>query len=609
MHMRKILILLSIHCACIHICYCQSPSITLILDNNRNWTSIVCPSIAASNDATNQVKSSDIEFQCNLIDQGTNLVDTPFHFTFFVELDTSITSKCPSIDECITVKLSQTEPKTIKVNAKTLKRCFSGKLKFRYELRHINRLVSAQSIEVVFGRKPNPPKQLSFRMNGTEILSLSGKLPGEECERDVLSALYVMKYEIRGEPGCQLVNHSNCHVFRLKGTDFELSCPLYTLCDSTAMCSAIVTAQVVGANRFGHLGDISRKFIKSLAFVTSRPITPNITTRTLNSLTVVFQKPVSCNAAYQHFQYKVSYKTYTSSVWVSVRDTICASEDQCSVYLAGLQMNTEYAVCIAYRNIFDLVTTYSNDVCTNASTAQLPCRAPTINEIIPMKIDNRFWRAIVHWVLLEDQDCWNDGLDGVINSTILRYYIVEVSDGNTTVDFKASPFANNSENGLSVLRYKHEYSVMLSSCNIYGCINGPRNYLFLKPAVHNTPYKPQQSHKQKVTETVLICVLSLLFLVASTILYLILRKQKQFHQRLRLKRKFTADDIQLVREDINFELNQVTSRGIIDTTATIIDNKEDLPNPVYVSKDEEMVIKIETRPLLACSIPENSTLV
>ena len=306
--MHTILTLFSIHCACIQLCCCQSPSVTLILNKNRNWTSIICPPVAL--DSINQITSSDVAFQCHLIERDKNRVDPPFHFTFFIGLDASVRSDCLLIDDCIAVKLLQTERQTIQVNARALQKCFSGKLKFRYEFRHINRLISAGTTDVIFARKPNPPKQLGFRMNGTEIVSLNGKFSGEECERDVLTANYIMKYEIRGEPGCQLVNHSNCHVSKLKGNDYGLMCPLYTLCASTAMCSAIVTAQVVGTNEYGHRGDISRKFIKSLAFVTSQPITPNITRRTFNSLTVLFQKPVSCNAAYQHFQYKISYKKY-----------------------------------------------------------------------------------------------------------------------------------------------------------------------------------------------------------------------------------------------------------------------------------------------------------
>uniref|UniRef100_A0A7M5WUN1 Uncharacterized protein n=1 Tax=Clytia hemisphaerica TaxID=252671 RepID=A0A7M5WUN1_9CNID len=601
---------------------CQRPSVSLLLHPDRNWSSIGCPSSVTNHDSqTDHFKDNNVRFICRLVERDKQIVDYPYHFTLFMMVDSKsiLNYGCQTIGHCFSISITQPGTDQIQIEIKTFKECFTGRIPFRFELRQINTLISAGTLNVIFARQVVVPLRLNFRLNQSMPIALDGNVD-IQCAEDFKTSVYEMVYSVRGKPECQTSNFTVCQKFQHGKDVFSISCPLDTVCDSDIMCSAIITAQIFTYNKFGQMSKPSRKFSKSLAFLTSRgEIDLNITGQTLNTMTFSFQRPVSCTEVHQHFQYRIIYKNADSDdeKWTNFKGETCISNDagnkestdsgHCSVLLNSLHMNTMYNICLSYRNIFDIQERYSALICQNSSTAQLPCTPPRLTKILPIEdnADNNHWKANLYWTQVEP-DCWNDKYDS--NSTH-HYYLIELYDGNQTQEIAVPSFQNYSIDILTRLRYKHKYMVLLSACNVYGCINGPKSYMYvLKEKEGDTGHQSSQT----LTETVLICVLSLLFLTASSCLYWILKKRKQFQRFQTMKRKLKPEDIKVVRPDcemVDLTTGKLTPRGGVVAEEGALASK--------IHPDDRRIITVDTRPLLSRKIsivnsgvvPANSTLV
>ena len=595
----------------IELSFGHSPSVSLILNQERHWNTLSCPHVISYD--LNHSPDNQVTFTCHLTGNRPKKVSFYlYHVTLFMLYNKRNMDRCASMDQCFSIKMEQASSNTLSVTVQSLRPCFSGRVSFRYELRQTNNLISNGIMDVLlFHRLKTPTKMVPTRtMNTTDVgIVLSGSIRSN-CHYNINALLYTMTYQLIGEPECSTRNISKCTVWKVDRNMYVISCPIYIPCKESLICSAMVKAKVFEKSQVGNSpGAKSRQFSKSLAFISSRSISPNVTGYTLYSITITFLTPVTCVKAHHHFQYNVEYKTSIEKNWTGFRGQVCNLKmENCQIYIAGLKMNTAYTVCISYRNIFDIDAQYGEPVCRNASTAQLPCQPPIVKKITPVEVDATHWKAIIHWLYI-GEDCWND--DFATNSTN-HHYLIEIKDGNSTATPKSymmSSSANSSSSGIIKLEYQRKYILTMSSCNFFGCLNGQKIDISVQSVKQKQPEASTTDMKQKMTETVLICVMSLLFLVASSFLYFILKKRKQF-QRLRMKRKLKAADIKILRENCNqqFELTTNVSRRGFETDHDIRQKE---------FQEKKRVVMVDTRPLMSrkisfsnhFEIPENSSLV
>ena len=597
------------------------PSVSLILNGKRHWSMLRCPNTTFNNPS---VAGNKVILTCHLTEDLYSKVPESsqmYHATFFVLYDVKIMDRCISMDQCFAVKMKQVL-NTVSVNIESLRPCFSGSVSFRYELRQTSNLISNGTMEVFLSYHLKTPTRMAISRSknttNAEII-LKGTIESV-CPYDLGTLRYTMTYQLMGEPECIVRDVSKCTIEKININLYSLSCPLHASspCEENLLCSSILKARIFGKSDTGKSQAVeSRQFSKSLASVTARSISPNVSDYTLNSITFNFLKPVTCIRAHHHFVYKVKYKVSMDENWIDFQGHVCNLKTlHCKIHITGLKMKTNYTVCILYRNIFDIDAQYSEPVCRNASTAQLPCQPPVVSKIVPVEDDSNHWKAIVYWINIQ-QKCWNDEFEE--NSTTSpHHYLIEITDGNITTSLVIPHPTNTSSNHTIKLRYHQNYILTMSSCNYFGCLNGQKIHISVQNTQDNLDDVNNRGSKQKVTETILICVLSLLFLGASSFLYFILKKRKQFH-RLRIKRKLKPSDIKIVRENcepqqIEMVLNKISRRGIeMDSSAQ---QQQQQQEEIRLLKENRLVT-VDTRPLIirkmsttdALEIPNNSSLV
>ena len=614
--MNTISTLYFLYCISVELSFAHTPSVSLILNGKRHWNMLRCPRTAFNNPSS---VGNEVTLTCHLTeDPYSTIPESPsyvYHATFFALYDFNIMNKCTSMDQCFSIEMKQVS-NAISVTVASLRPCFAGRVSFQYELREMSNLISNGTMHVLLSYHLKTPArmELSTTTNTSYAgIILKGSIDAV-CPYNLNTLHYTMTYQLIGEPECTVKNISKCRIEKMNLNLYSLSCPLDVplYCGESSMCSSILKARISGRGEPGRSQAVeSRQFSKSLAFVTARSISPNVTDYTLNSITVLFLKPVTCIRAHHHFLYKVKYKGSPGKKWIDFKGQVCSFKTMnCKIHITGLKMNTNYTVCILYRNIFDIDEQYSEPVCRNASTAKLPCKPPVVSKIIPVEDDLIHWKAIIHWVAIQP-DCWNDEFEE--NSINPRRYLIEISDGNTTDSHAFLHPTNTSSNHTVKLKYHKKYILTMSSCNYFGCLNGQKIRISVQNR-HNKELNVNSTDtKQKVTETVLICVLSLLFLGASCFLYFILKKRKQFN-RLRIKRKLKPSDIKILRENFDprqFELveKKVKRRGI--------EMDYDIQQQEKRLSKENRIVTVDTRPLIirkmsttdALEIPSNSSLV
>ena len=655
-----------------------SPSVSLILNPHESkryhvFTTLLCPKMIASSELTSKSRGRHVKFTCHLAEKSENNGDTTknntviapekyriYHVTLFMVLGATDLDRClySSLDRCFSVNMHQVSVETISVRVASLSPCYVGRITFRYELRLSKHLISQGDMVVHFEHRLEVPAKMNaittkMNRNKTQI-SLEGSVKSP-CHYNLDELYYTMAYRLIGDKQCAAKNTSKCVLRKQGETTYTISCPIYLPCkDRSLVCSTIVKASIERNHTLGNLQ--SRLFTKSLAFVTSRGVLLNVTEFSLNSITVSFTKPVACVKAHHHYHYKVKYKslnTVENTDWISrIRNSqVCSLKTNldCEVHITGLEMNSNYTICIAFRNIFDIDAQYNESLCLNASTAQLPCRPPTVRKIIPGKVNATHWEASFHWFPIKES-CWNDE-DYEDYSVNHHRYLVEISDNNSTTPSSytiPSVIGNlSSDQKVILLEYKRSYILTMSACNIFGCMNGHKTHFSVREGSGQVDHSLQKrakngkvGAKQRLTETVLICVLSFLFLAASCVLCFMLKRRKQFQRFEKMTGRhnyLTSSDIKFVRRDHEgLLITDPSSNEKTTTTSTakkgiskdilkreiggvvIQDNNKDVLDNIDYCIDETRVVKVDTRQLIYQKltisdhrgrIPVNSSLV
>lgn len=571
---------------------CNFPPVTtIILRQNKNWTSISCPNNVTSEDNT----LTNIAFDCRLVERDKSVVSLPYHISLFPVLESDILD-CTNLDNCLKLELKQ-DFQTVAIRARLLKPCLVVKMLFKIELRQGNKLIWRNSVSGYFSRKPPQPQQLHV-VHASHLFSIDASAM-YTCTEDLDGLRYVLIYQLNVK-GCSASNVTECTTTTTKTSSkrVHISCRMPDACHvGEDVCSSRIIGRLRGTNKLGQQGELSNKISTILAYTERKSTRLKLKMKSLRSLTFSFNSPVNCMSSFSQFQYRFSHrKTLGRSDMVHLHSIFC-TKDTCSFSINELEMGTSYNVCLSYKNVFDFPQFYSEPVCAQASTGQLPCHAPIITNLTHKAVpDTSYWKGGIHWRRIA-RDCWKEEVRK------WQHYMIHLTDGNTSMTFNKSWHENTSSDGLHFLLYDQKYTLILSSCNRYGCVDGPKSIIFLKRTTD--PSKPRDGSNQSLIETILICILSLLFLIATTILYCVVKNRKYKMKLERIRAEFVNNRNGTGNETVTFSRDQA---GEADRAVESDELDEDEEHTLF---HERHMIQVDTRHLVShrLSLPENSTLV
>ena len=504
------------------ICYvkCEA-AITVIIAAEQDVEDVNCPKVVhgSRQDLLNLTSKINIKFVCiigyaNVIQK----IQVDHHITIKPLFSSNIVG-CRKFDHCFKMKTLFINMEKLQFNIIASPYCLQQILTFKYEVRKQNMLVKNGTTEVFVSNRAPVPSFVNFMKTGKELL-LKSKLE-TICGIDISSSQYYFDYKMRSSVQ-YYGGRSLCNITKKFGNSAEylLECFL-VIPKNFSMCDTVINMNIISLNRYG-IRNVSKKFSYILAFLQETILKVKVSNETISSFSISFKSPISCAKSQIKLQCKISIKLLKTEARTLDFLDIC-NTPECKTKLENLEMNERYLVCITYKALYLRVSYDSKKYCVIGRTKARPCSSAILHNMTHISIDQFNWKAVLR---ISKKYC-----DGVqVNET--TYILVQVKNGAD--DVFNNIILHNKNNYAEILVHNLKtsinYTLSLSSCSSYGCVQDIVSKLYLNSSkftmAHKTVLKSTISSSQTTISTILICFFSVLFLVVSFILYIILRRGK-----------------------------------------------------------------------------------
>ena len=496
-------------------------AITVIIAAEKDVENVNCPKVVhgSRQDLSNMTSKINIKFVCiigyaNVIKK----IQVDHHITVKPLFSSNILG-CQKFDHCFKMKTFFINMEKLQFNIIASPYCLQQILTFNYEVRKQNMLVKNGSTEVFVSNRAPVPSFLNFMKTGTEIL-LKSKLKAI-CGIDISSSQYYFEYKMRSS--LQYYGDRNlCNVIKKFGNSSEylLECFLVKP-KNFSMCDTVFNMNIISLNRYG-IRNMSKKFSYILAFLQETILKVAVSNETISSFSISFKSPIPCAKSQIKLKCKISLKSLKiKGRTLDFLDT--CNKPECRTQIDNLEINNRYWVCVTYKALYLHVSYDSKKYCVIGRTKRRPCSLAILHNMTHISIDQFNWKAVLR---ISKTHC-----DGVqVNEA--TYILVQVKYGTDDIFNNIILHSKNSYAEILVhnLKTSINYTLSLSSCSSYGCVQDIVSRLYLNSSkftmTHKTVLKSIISSSQITISTILICFFSILFLVMSFILYIILRRGK-----------------------------------------------------------------------------------
>ena len=524
------------------ICYvkCEA-AITVIIAAEQDVKDVNCPKVVhgSRQDLLNLTSKINIKFAC-IIGYAKVIpkIQLDHHITVKPLFSSNILG-CRKFDHCFKMRTLFINTEKLQFNIIASTYCLQQILTFKYEVRKQNVLVKNGTTEVFVSNRAPVPSFVKFMKTGKEIL-LKSKLKSI-CGIDMSSSQYYLDYKMRSS--LQYYGSRNlCNVTKKFGNSSEylLECFLVTPI-FFSMCDSVINMNIISLNAYG-ISNMSKKFSYILAFLQEALLKVKVSNETISSFSISLKSPISCAKSQIKLQCKISLKSLkTEARILDFLDT--CNTPECRTQLENLEMNNRYLVCVTYKALYLHVSYESKKYCVIGRTKARPCSLAILHNMTHISIDQVNWKAVLR---ISKKHCHQ------VNET--TYILVQVKYGAYDVFNDIILHHKNSYAEILVhnLKTSITYTLSLSSCSRYGCVQDIVSKLYLNSSkfttVHKTVLKSTISTSQTTISTILICFFSILFLVVSFILYIILRRGKTLRN-IKLKKSDITHVKNLILED------------------------------------------------------------